>query len=91
MTIEQLLECPAAELEKMTDEELKLLFAPCLQFVRPPEKKQNEEEGSMKDFSEKSMEKRHTSTTRSPRKNKISTEKQMELIAEMARKKGLSI
>lgn len=35
MTIEQLIDCPAADIEKLTDNELEILFGPALNITRP--------------------------------------------------------
>ena len=43
MTIEQLLECSADELEKMTDKQLMDFFAPYLIYVKPDKTKPKQE------------------------------------------------
>ena len=48
MSIEELLDLSACELREMSDEQLREYFAPYLEFIRPIEKKKDEEKEGMK-------------------------------------------
>lgn len=84
MTIQQLLECPVEELEKFTDLQMLEFFSPSLKFVRPPEQPPmiKEEKTS---FSGNGT----TKPPRKTRKNFKDAEKQLALLDEICRKKGI--
>lgn len=84
MTIEKLLESTPEELEKMSDDQLREFFAPYLVFVRPLSTEDSKKEHSLSNC--------HQSTslkTDIKKKHKPNLDSQMELLEELARKKGL--
>jgi len=88
MTIEELLECSGEELEKLSDLEIEEFFHPYLQFVRPsPENSQKNSSETLNHFS-KNTNANVGGTTSKRAKNK-DLDKQLLLLEELARKKGL--
>jgi hypothetical protein len=82
MTIETLLESTPEELEKMSDDQLREFFAPYLVFVRPPC-------NTTPNLLEVNSLPHGSVTNSSSKKRKPNLDSQMELLEELARKKGL--